>query len=108
MKKFIIISTAIASMFLLNGPASAKDVILDAPVKNISQQNDKNGSPFMRGFVEQERNLNGTKYTVDVPIIAFSNLEAFRQDASDGEIKAIVKEQEYNGDVSYLYRSSIN
>ena len=109
MKSFkIIIATALimTSIFVANAPA--KDLVIDAEITSVSQQNDKNGSPFMRGFIKQERSLNGTKYTVQVPVVAFSNLEDFRADASDGQIRAIVKEQEYNGDTSYLYRTSIN
>lgn len=105
MKKFI--AASILAIAFLSTPALAADKIITGSVSGLTQKADKNGKQYMRAFIKEERELSGIKYTVDVPVVAFSNLEQFRQDAADGNIKAIVKEQSYNGGTSYLYRASI-
>ena len=111
MKKFMIVYLTVfaLAMFSLGSLVQAStDKIISGKISNVTQKADKNGNMYMRGFVKEERQLAGTKYTVDVPVVAFSNLDTFRKDAADGEIKAIVKEQSYNGGKSYLYHTSIN
>jgi len=100
MKKLIaIITIAIISIATT---AIAKDTIIDVPIKQVYQKIDKNGEPYARIIVSEQRQLNGIEYPASVLVMAFSDVVEETKNLQVGEnLKAVVSESLYKGKKNY-------
>lgn len=99
----------IAALILTPIAVMAKDVMLTANVKEVVQAFTKTGKPYARIIIEEERSLNGVKYKVGVPVMAF---EADQVEAAQGfkkgdVAKMIADKGEYRGRTSYTLRAFV-
>jgi hypothetical protein len=102
MKKLItVVSILVAVTFAANA-ALAKDMILDTKVHKIYEKQDKNGNPYKRFVIKEERELNGVKYQASVLLMVFEdNLEQVADIEPGARIKAVVSSSNYKGKTSY-------
>lgn len=87
-------------------PSFAADKMLTAKIQSVTQAVDRNGAPYTRVIVAEQRTLNGVSYEAGIPAMAFGHVA---KDASNlkegGTLKAIVSEREFNGRTSYTILS---
>jgi hypothetical protein len=106
MKKILVFAVLVACLFVFVGPSFAADKMLTAKIQSVTQAVDKNGAPYTRVIVAEQRTLNGVTYEAGIPAMAFG---AVAKDASllkeGGTLKAIVSEREFNGRTSYTIMS---
>ena len=106
MKNFSrIIGTALvgfmAVMFLV-AFAHAEDVALNAQIQSVAQALDKNGAPYVRVIIEEQKKLSGVNYKVGVPVMFFGTLvEQGKAFKAGDTLKAICAKREYQGRTSY-------
>ena len=105
MKKIIAI---ILTSFLMAGMAYAKDKIIEKEVVSIAQKFDKNGNEYHQILIKEDKQLNGIKYSVNTPVMAFGKIAGIEGLETGQNIKAVVSEQEYRGNKSYILRAIIN
>ena len=76
MKKFsTIIILAMAFLTLISyGMAAAGDQMIDSKIESVTQLTDKNGNPFVRIIINEDREMNGVKYQKGVPVMFFGDL----------------------------------
>jgi hypothetical protein len=99
MKKIIAIA-AIAIAIFANA-AFAKDIIVNSKIDNIVQAISKNGSPYCRITIQEQRELEGVKYTAPVTVMVFGDMVPQVEKLQKGmPFKAVVSEGEYKGNRS--------
>jgi hypothetical protein len=92
----------LACVFIAADQALAEDVIIDATVQSSVTKPDKNGSMYTRIIVPENRELQGKKYTVSVPVMFFGELANEAQSINPGDnIKVIAQSRVYKGNISY-------
>jgi len=105
MKKIIAI---ILTSFLMAGMAYAKDKVIEKEIVSITQNFDKNGNEYTRLLIKEDKQLNGVKYSIDTPVMAFGKIAGIEGLKTGKNLKAVVSEQEYRGNKSYILRAIIN
>jgi len=98
---FSAIITACVVVALIN-VAMAEDVMLNNNITNVTSALDKHGAEYTRIIIEEDRELNGIKYTMGVPVMAFGELSAKAKTLKPGDVlKAVASGSEYKGRWSY-------
>lgn len=94
---FIIILATLAVMFFMqavNAAEEAKTFTVDSRTDAI----DKNGEPYVRFIVTEERDMNGMTYEVGIPVMAFGDTVPMVQNIQAGDqLTAVVSVQQYQG-----------
>ena len=105
MRKFLAVLAMIC--FVASAiPALAADKILNDKIQSATTAIDKNGNQYVRLIVAEKRKLQGTEYTVGVPVMAFGNMVTKAKALKAGDkIKAVVASRTYQGNVSYTVRA---
>lgn len=99
----VILALAITPMAL------AEDSVLEAKVESVMYSMTKTGDPFVRIIVAETKTLQGTSYTVGVPVMAFRDLADRGSKFAEGDtLKAIVAPRAFQGRDSYLVRAWLN
>lgn len=106
MKKFMQVFAVIAALCMLATPALALDKIMNDKIQSATVAIDKNGNKYIRLIVQEERKLQGTSYTIGVPVMVFGNLVEPAKALKAGDtLKAVVASREYQGNTSYTVRA---
>ena len=99
MKRLVLISVLALALI---APMAYSAEILNAKITSMVERIDKNGNDYVRFIVNEDKTLNGTKYTVGVPVMAFGDLVKKAQNFKKGDtLKCIVQVREYKGNQSY-------
>lgn len=102
MRKLIILLSIITLMLLITTPAFAKDVILNSPIDSITTGVTKNGNPFVRIIITEQRTLDGVEYLAGTPVMAFRGHVNAALEMKDGEmLHCVATERLWNGRKSY-------
>jgi len=107
------IATAVAIVALimaLMAPVIAlgADSIINSKISNMVEKVDKNGNPYVRFIITEQRKLGGVKYKTGVPVMAFREHAQKAQTYKIGDnLKAVVKYREYQGRESYTIMAFI-
>jgi len=100
MKKIIVL--LLVATFALIGIANAAEKLVTAPVKSVTIANDKNSNEYVRLIVNEERELNGIKYSVGIPVMAFGETAAAVKSMKEGDtFKGVCQERSFQGRDSY-------
>ena len=81
----ILILVAFFVTMISFGMASAADKILDAKIDSVTQLTDKNGNPFTRVIVTEDRTLDGVAYSKGVPVMFFGDMATIGSSYKAGE-----------------------
>ena len=84
--------------------AQAADILLkDAKITSAVQKIDKNGKPYIRFIVSENRTIQGVTYPADIPVMAFGPLADERAKAlkAGDTLSAVVKGRIYQGNEYY-------
>jgi len=100
---FTLVLAVIMTMLAFTAPkVMAGEKVLEATISNMVESVDRNGNAYIRFIVEESRMLQGVKYPVGVPVMAFgTNVEKARTLKIGDTLKAVVQEREYNSRQSY-------
>jgi len=102
MKRLFALFIVIACFFVFVMPAVAADKVLSAKIQSVTQAVDRNGAPYVRVIVAEQRSLNGVAYEAGIPAMAFGTIAKDAAHLKEGGIlKAVVSEREFNGRTSY-------
>lgn len=106
MKKFIntIIVAIMITVALATGATAAEKMLQNVDIQTMTTANDKNGREYIRLIVEDQRELNGLKYTVGTPVMVFGNLvDEYKTKLTKAKkLSAIVSQNEWQGRTSYV------
>jgi len=87
---------------LVVGAANAADKIISTTIDQSVTAIDKNGAEYVRLIINEDRTLQGVKYQMGVPVMAFGSLVEKAKAFQPGDtLKAIVSSKEYKGNTSY-------
>ncbi len=99
----------IASLMVV-GTATAKDIAINMKVSSVTEAVDRNGNAYTRIIVEENRILDGVRYTAGTALMAFGvqhqSVQAADIQAGD-TVKAIVSTRTFNGRKSFTLQSLI-
>lgn len=99
---------AVIALLVFIGYATSAEKILTTIADSVTIALDKNGVEYVRIIATEEKSLQGIKYTIGVPIMAFGSLVAEAKTIKAGDdFKAIVQTRQYNGSDSYTIVSFI-
>lgn len=71
-------------------------------IESTTELVNKNGEPFIRFIVKEDRQIQGVKYRPGIPVMAFTDvIEEARQYNAGDTLKAVVNHRIYNGRESY-------
>ena len=102
MAKLIKIAVIMAMVAFCSYQAFAAEAVIDAEVNGIVQATDKNGTPYIRIIVMENRRLQGVDYTIGVPVMGFGEMVGPMSGLKPGDrLKAIVRVNSYMGRDSY-------
>lgn len=88
--------------------APAADQILSAKVEASTVGKDKNGAEFVRLIINEQREVQGVKYTVGTPVMAFRDQAERAKAIKPGQtVKAVVTQREWQGRKSYTVLSIV-
>jgi len=100
---------AIFTIFTFATITCAADTMLKAPISSVNTLVDKNGAPYVRIVVTEDRILDGVKYQAEVLVMAFGSQATVAEKLKAGdELKAIVNGREYQGNKSYTALKILN
>jgi len=107
--KNAIVAAIIAISFLMVPVlATAADKLIQTTVQDVVKKLDKNGNPYVRIMINEKRSLNGVEYEAGVMVMAFSETVAAAEALQKGqEFKAVVAENDYRGNKSYVLRAIV-
>lgn len=105
-KRTISLSIAMAMVLFILAFAvpqvQAAEQKLEAKITNMVEAVDRNGNAYIRFIVEEQKMLQGVKYTVGIPVMAFgANVEKARTLKIGDTINAIVQKRTFNSRDSY-------
>ena len=81
---------------------TASDKILEARVDSVTQAITKNGNPYTRVIVIEDRRLQGVAYRSGTAVMFFGQLAEEGAKLSEGDVfKAVVNSRQYQGNTSY-------
>lgn len=96
---------ALLSMLLILGTAAVTlgaEEVITGKVESVTQATTKNGNPYTRVLVSFDRNLQGTDYSVILPVMGFRDQAAPAAELQQGDtLKAIAQSQMYQGRESF-------
>lgn len=99
------IFTVIAVMFMLFTFATAvlaEDVNLNASVERAIVKKDKNGNPYVRVLIQDQKELNGVTYDKTVSAMAFGDMVAPASKLKKGDkLHVIASKSDFRGGTSY-------
>jgi len=102
MRKHLIVILAIVALVMTSGVALSADQMLEAKIQSATESIDKNGNPYVRFIIEEQRTMQGVTYSVGVPVMAFGPTVEQAQTLKAGDtLKAIVKKREWQSRESY-------
>ena len=102
------ILTAMMVLLVSFGMAAAADIMIDKPIDSITFQPDRNGNTYGRAIVQMEFDMDGTKYTKGVPVMAFAEkAEILRSYNTGDQLRVIVSPRDYEGRTSYTIQAFI-
>jgi len=88
-------------MFSIAVAYSAEEVI-EGTVESVTQAIDKNGTAYTRVLVSFERTLEGTNYSIILPVMGFGDdAEPAAALENGSQIRAIAQNRLYQGRESY-------
>jgi hypothetical protein len=97
----IAILTLMFNLIAIQG-ASAEEVLVTAPIKQVVNAVDKNGNPYTRLTIEEPKSLNGVKYNMPVTVMIFASSGVDGSSLKEGDtFKAICSKSEYRGRMNY-------
>lgn len=97
MKK-ISMSILVVAIIMITSTANAGDVLGTYKVQQVSEGISKAGNKFVRIIVDEQREINGVKYSAATQIMAFGTLIDSAKAVKPGStMKAVVTEGEYQG-----------
>jgi len=103
------VATAILAIFFIATISYAADSMLKAPISSVNTLVDKNGAPYVRIVVTEDRMLDGVKYQAEVLVMAFGSQATVAEKLKAGdELKAIVNGRDYQGNKSYAALKILN
>jgi len=104
-----IVAVIVAVSFLMVPVlATAADKLIQTKVQDVVKKLDKNGNPYVRIMINEKRSLNGVEYEASVMMMAFNETAAMAEALQKGqEIKAIVAENDFRGNKSYVLRAIV-
>jgi len=99
----VIAMAVLMTMFSFTAPSAfAAEKMIEAKITNMVESVDRNGNAYIRLIVEENRILQGVKYVIGVPVMAFgTNVEKARTLKIGDTLKALVQEREFNSRQSY-------
>jgi len=100
------IITVIAIMVMCSvmlSDARAQDTLINTKVESVTTKVDKNGNDYTRIIVKEDRELNGIKYQIGVPVMVFGDelVSKARTLTKGDQLKAICSINEYKGRKNY-------
>lgn len=100
-KKLLPILVIVALLFTA-GLAVAEEVMLEVTIDSATEAIDKNGNPYVRFIVTENRTMKGITYPIGVPVMAFGSTVEEAQTLKAGDtLKAIASKREYQNRDSY-------
>jgi len=111
MKRFFsAVATTLVIVFALSlGIASAADEVITGPIQSVVTKMDKNGQPYTRVIVAQQRMLAGVGYTAGTPVMFFGDASKDAENLKEGDtLKCIANGREYRGNMSYTAIKLLN
>lgn len=104
MKKFYAVLIAVFTVFCFATAALAADMVIEKKINQIVYKTDKNGNPYARIIVSEQKTLNGVTYNKDVSVMAFGDMykEVKASGLKKGDtLKGVASQSEFRGGVSY-------
>lgn len=82
--------------------AQSAEKKIEAKITSMVEAVDRNGSPYIRFIVQEERILQGVTYPVGIPVMAFRDIVEKARTLKVGDtLSAIVQTRTFNGRESY-------
>jgi hypothetical protein len=107
-KNSAIFALTLLVTFFIGFAAYAEDIMLNASPTDVVSKLDKNGSPYVRMIIQEDKELNGVAYKSGVPVMFFGDLVAKAKAVKPGQaIKVIASKGDYKGKTSYTAISFI-
>jgi len=101
MKK-LIVALCLVLTLAIAGSAVAAEKLLVGEIQSVTIALDKNGNEYVRAIVSEQKELNGIKYAVGIPVMFFGDMVPAGKSLTEGStFKGIVSGREYNGRTSY-------
>lgn len=96
----------ICALAATSAQAAETEIIKEFTVENLVTRVDRNGQDYARFIAQEQRELNGTKYSIGIPVMTFSGSapEAYQAIAAKNngdKVTAIVQQRDYRGRPSY-------
>jgi len=99
--KYLPLIVVLTLMFSAAIAFSAEEIITGT-VESVVQAQDKNGAEYTRALVSFDRNLNGTEYSVILPVMGFGSQAEPLAKLENGQIiTAVAQNRIFNGRESY-------
>ena len=101
MKKLIGLTLMIAMLLMVSTAFGAEEIVT-GEITQVVTAVDKNGEDYTRLIVKFNRTLEGTDYSVDLPVMAFGTMAGPAAQKSAGDtLKAICQKRIFNERESY-------
>jgi hypothetical protein len=98
----------LALIFAVTSVVMAQDIVLEGTLSDVVQATDRNGNPYVRGIIQEPRELNGVKYEAGTPLMFFGDSAQYGSTLKKGDaIKAIVTPRTFQGRKSYTFLKAI-
>lgn len=82
--------------------AQADEVLINSKIDDVRCKVSKKGNDYAMLFITETKEISGYQYQKQIPIFAFGDLAAQAKHFKPGDtVKAIVTENEYNGNKNY-------
>jgi len=108
MRKIAVLTLCLALVLAVAGMAMAEDVALKGKITGVAEATDRNGNAYIRVIVEEERDMNGVKYTAGVPVMFFgSHVDTGKTLQAGDTINCIATVRWFQGRKSYTYLAPI-
>jgi hypothetical protein len=102
------LALCLALVFAVAGVAVAEDIVLEGTLSDVVQATDRNGNPYVRAIIQEERELKGVKYEAGTPLMFFGDTVSVGNTLKKGDsIKAIVTPRMFQGRKSYTFLKAI-
>ena len=84
------------------GLAYAEDVVFEAKIQSATEATTRNGIPYTRVIIEENREKDGIQYTAGVPAMFFGDMASVGAGLKAGDtVKFIGNKRSYQGRDSY-------
>lgn len=104
-RNLAIVAVCLSLMFVCVGLAiSAEDVVLEGNLSAVVEAIDRNGNPYVRAIIEEEREKQGVSYTAGVPLMFFGDHAEVGKTLKKGDtIKCIASPRTFMDRKSYTF-----